>query len=62
MTYDVVYRMGDEERTQRVEADDAASAAAAAEALCGDGETFELILVQLLDPFEPSRGASLADV
>jgi hypothetical protein len=62
MTYDVVYRVGGEERTDRVEADDAASAAAAAQASHGDDESFELILVQLLDPFEPSRGESFADV
>jgi hypothetical protein len=60
MTYDVVYRAGGEERIQRVEADDAASAAAAAQALSGEDESFELILVQLLDPFEPSHGETLA--
>ncbi|HEU0114485.1 MAG TPA: hypothetical protein VFQ80_07405 [Thermomicrobiales bacterium] len=59
MTYDVVYRAGGEERTERVEADDAAAAAAAVEAHRGDDDSFELILVQLLDPFEPSRGESL---
>ncbi len=60
MTYDVVYRVGGEERTERLEADDAASAAAAARAHAGDDETFELMLVQLLDPFEPSHGETLA--
>ena len=53
MRYDVTYQIGGEERTDRVEAPDAAAAAAAVHDAHGrSADLFELISVQLLD--EPS--------
>lgn len=53
MRYDVTYQIAGDERTERVEAPDAAAAAAAIHDAHGrSADLFELISVQLLD--EPS--------
>lgn len=50
MVYDVTYQIDGEERTDRIDADDAASAAEALRAAHDDGtERFELILVHLVE-------------
>ena len=54
MRYDVTYQVSGEERTDRIEAPDAAAAAAAMHDAHGrSSEMFELISVQLLD--EPTH-------
>lgn len=53
MLYDVTYQVGGEERTDRVDAPDAASAAALVrETQAGSEDLFELLLVHLLDDGE----------
>ncbi len=50
MVYDVTYQVGGEERTDRVIAPHAASAAERVQASHDDGDThYELLLVHLLD-------------
>ena len=58
MQYDVTYQIGGEERTDRVDAPDAAGAAAAVrEAHDAPEDRFELLLVHLIDESAPDGAA-----
>ncbi len=60
MNYDVTYQIDGEERTDRVDAPDAAAAAEAVRAAHdGPAERFELILVHLIE--DTTAGAVEAD-
>lgn len=59
MTYEVTYQVDGEERTDRINARDAAGAEASVRAAhSGDSERFELILVHLVDGDENVAMAS----
>ena len=62
MRYDVTYFVGSEERTDRIDAPDAAAAAAAIQQAHGRGvEHFELISIQLLDPLSDEAADHRSD-
>jgi len=58
MLYEVTYQIGGEERTDRVDAPDAAGAAAAVrEAHDSPEDRFELLLVHLVEETDPNASA-----
>jgi len=62
MRYDVTYQVGGEERTDRIDAPDAASAVAQVQETHGrTAEMFELISVNLLDEMPDQAGAREPD-
>ena len=63
MLYDVTYQIGGEERTDRVDAPDAAGAASAVrEAHDGPEDRFELLLVHLIEENNPIAPADAPPV
>ncbi len=62
MLYDVTYQVGGQEHVERVDAPDAAAAAAAVQrGHAGPDELFELIYVHLLEDLQGSEEPALDD-